>query len=85
MPRAAPVREGDSALVRVLQAYIETLRAQRDAGERQEAQNDDHIGAELREIAGKASAELFRASRRSRKSAHAHGGGGSAQALVEGV
>jgi hypothetical protein len=30
MPRATPVREGDSALVRVLQANIETLRAENE-------------------------------------------------------
>ena len=30
MPYAAPVREGDSALVRVLEAYIETLRAENE-------------------------------------------------------
>ena len=29
-PRATPVREGDSALVRVLEASIETLRAENE-------------------------------------------------------
>ena len=30
MPRAAPVREDDSALVRVLEAHIETLKAENE-------------------------------------------------------
>jgi hypothetical protein len=29
-PYATPVREGDSALVRILEAYIETLRAENE-------------------------------------------------------
>ncbi len=80
-----PLEPADVALIETLKARHETLKAQLAAAERQDAQNAAEIAAELREIAGKASAELFRASRRSRKSAHAHGGGGSAQALVEGV
>ncbi len=48
MPRAAPVREGDSALVRVLQAYIETLRAENEILERRLAAAEARAAARER-------------------------------------
>ena len=55
-----PFETADVALIETLKARHETLKAQLAAAERQDAQNAAEIAAELREIAGKASAELFR-------------------------
>jgi hypothetical protein len=49
--RPTPVREGDSALVRVLEAYIETLKAENDFLRRRLA------GAEARAARDTANAE----------------------------
>jgi hypothetical protein len=44
--RPTPVREGDSALVRVLQAYIETLRAENELLARRLAAVEARAGRE---------------------------------------
>lgn len=58
-----PFETADVALIETLKARHETLKAELAAAERQDAQNAAEIAAELREIAGKASAESPRGAR----------------------
>ena len=76
-PYATPVREGDSALVRILEAYIETLRAENEILRRRLAAAETRAAQETAKAEG-AIAELS-ALIRIRASAVALGDGGSRQ------
>jgi len=52
MPRATPVRTDDSALLRVLEAYIETLKAENESLKRQLAAAEKWVARETAKAEG---------------------------------
>jgi hypothetical protein len=75
-PYATPVREGDSALVRVLEACIETLRAENEILRRRLAAAEARTARETANAEG-AIAEFSAITKRLRARAAALGDGGS--------
>src|ERR1700690_3634182 len=76
MPRAAPVRDDDSALVRVLEASIETLKAENEIMRRRLAAAEARAARETANAQG-AIAEFSAITKRLRARAAALGDGGS--------
>ncbi len=77
MPCVTPVREGDSALVRILEAYIETLKAENEILRRRLADAEARAGRETAN-AQQAIAEFSAITKRLRARADALGDSGLA-------